>query len=105
MKKVLFVLALVVAYGVSVSTASADVIFGDEVKTTVVAADSDNAKEVKEVKTAEVDSEAKAEGCAGTAAKAEGCAGAEKTASAEGCASAEKTASAGACGGEKTAEK
>ena len=115
MKKVLFIFALVLTYAVSVSTASANVITVDDVKTTVVADDGDKVEgdKEKEAKATKADgkakgcsgSEAKAEGCSGKTAKAEGCSG--KTAKAEGCDGKSKTASkkSGSCGGEKVAEK
>ena len=104
MKKVLLVLALVVAYGVSVSTASAKMVFVDDVKTTV--ADKSDDKKVEKEKEAKA-TKAKADGCSGEAkaAKADGCAGEAKTAKAEGCSGKEKTASAGGCEGKKVAEK
>lgn len=104
MKKVLLVLALVVAYGVSMSTANAKVVTAEKAKTVVVADMNDDnnvvapegekeKKEKAEAKTTK--SEAKGEGCATakSEAKSEGCAG-KSEAKAEGCAGKEKTASA-----------
>ncbi|NCB07103.1 MAG: hypothetical protein EOM73_02945 [Bacteroidia bacterium] len=90
MKKVLFVLALVVVYGVSVSTASAKVELTDDVKVTLVADDNKVSPEGEKDKAKAKDAKAaKSEGC-GTAkaeAKAEGCA----TAKSAGCAEKPKS--------------
>jgi flagellar biosynthesis/type III secretory pathway protein FliH len=94
MKKVLLVLALVVAYGVSMSTASAKVVTIDDAKVTVVADVADDNKvapegekektKAKEAKATK--SGAKSEGCA--TAKSEGCATAKAEGKSSGCATA-----------------
>ncbi len=98
MKKVLFVLALVVAYGLSVSTASAKVVKAEKAKVTVVADLTDNVKAApegekekekaksKEAKASKSEgcAKAKSEGCA--AAKSEGCSGKAKSECGSGCA-------------------
>jgi hypothetical protein len=85
MKKVLFVLALVLAYGISVSTASAKMVIIDGNSVTVVAddnkkapeGDKDKAKEAKATKSAGCgDKAVKAEGTA--EAKSAGCGGKPK---------------------------
>jgi hypothetical protein len=90
MKKVLFVLALVLAYGVSVSTASAKMVVIDDAGITVVAddnkkapeGDKEKAKEAKATKSAGCGdsavktAEAKSAGC-GDKPKAEGTASAK----------------------------
>jgi hypothetical protein len=101
MKKVLFVLAFVAVYGVSMAmTSNTQVVSPDQ--TVTIVADVDNnidtpegEKEKKAAKTeakAETKSESKSEGCSGTKAKSEGCAG-EKSAEKKGCGSS--------CGGKK----
>lgn len=95
MKKVLFVLAMVMAYGISVSTASANVVKADDVKITVVADDNDAVKGEKEKSKAKEAKAAKSEGCgeAKSEAKSEGCA----TAKSSGCGEKAKSA----CGDKK----
>ena len=101
MKKVLLVLALVVAYGVSMSNASPKVVTIDETQVTVVA-DLDDDKtatpegEKEEGKKGKV---AKSDGCGGTKAKADsGCA----TAKSKDCGGDEKSATASkGCGDKK----
>ncbi len=107
MKKVLFILALVAAYGVSVSTASAKVLKVEKAQITVVADTYDSVKDAPEgekekAKTKEAKA-AKSEGCSGTKAKAksEGCAGTK--AKSEGCASKKaKSDCSSSCSGEKS---
>lgn len=104
MKKVLFILALVMVYGLSVSTVNAKVIEDEKTKVTVVADDNKTAKaeetpkatEAKAEGCGEAKAEAKAEGCSGTktAAKAEGCSGTKTAAKAEGCGDKSKTTTA-----------
>ena len=106
MKKVLFVLAFVAVYGVSMAMTSSSVVVADDAQVTIVAAmddivtapaiEKEEAKKAEKSKTtAKAKGDAKAEGCAGTKseAKAKGCSG-EKTAEA-------KKDCASACGGEK----
>ncbi len=101
MKKVLFVLAFVAVYGVSMAmTSNTQVVSVDQ--TISVVADVDNSidtpegekeKEKKAAKTeAKAETKAKGEGCSGTKAKSEGCAG-EKSAKKSDCSSS--------CGGKK----
>lgn len=90
MKKVLFVLAFVAVYGVSMAmTTQAEVVSVDETVTVVADADEKVEKvekaEKKESKKA-AKAEAKADGCSGSKAKAKACSG-EKTAKKSGCAS------------------
>ena len=101
MKKVLFVLALVVAYGVSVSTASAKVVVADDTGVTVVVDDNKKAPEGDKEKTKEAKA-TKSSACGDKAVKT-----AEATKSA-GCGdkavkTAEATKSAG-CGDKPKAE-
>lgn len=81
MKKVLFIFALMLAFGVSMSNASTDVVVADENNITVVADNADDnnvAPEGEEAKKESKDAKAaKSEGCA--TAKSAGCA--EKAAS------------------------
>lgn len=92
MKRVLFVLAFVAVYGVSLAMTEATVVSNDEI--VQVVNDGDNLeKEKKESKTA-----AKSEGCS-SKAKADGC---SSKAKADGCSSKAK---ADGCSGEKTAKK
>ena len=102
MKKVLLVLALVVAYGITIAAFNTYVLVVDEQKVTVVADDNSPEKEKKETKKAEAaKSDAKAEGCSGKEAKKADCAS-----SCEGKKTAEaKKDCASSCGGEKTAKK
>jgi|GEM_PF-302199 len=112
MKKLFFVFAIVLAYGLSVSTANVISEDIEKTKVTVVEDSGDNktSDTVKEEGTkakaakaegcssAEAkaescaDGKAKAEGCSKAAAKAEGCSG--TAAKADGCANKAKTASA-----------
>lgn len=99
MKKVLFVLALFVAIGVSSSTASAKVTVADNNYVTVVA---DVAGDINIAPEGEDDKAKSKEATATketTAAKGEGCG--EKAAKSEGCAT-EKSAG---CGEKKSEEK
>ena len=95
MKKLLFVLAMVMTYGLSVATAGN--IAEDGKKDKVKAA-----TEVSEAKT--VSSEAKADGCATmtTTAKADGCSGEKAEAKADGCSESKSVTEAAGCSGEKT---
>ena len=75
MKKVLFILAIVMVYGLSISTASAKVTVDEKEKITVVAdADDNKTEKTEEVKKEEAKA-SKSEGCAESTskAKAEGC--------------------------------
>ncbi|WP_297091054.1 hypothetical protein [uncultured Draconibacterium sp.] len=100
MKKVLFLLAFVAVYGVSLAMTEATVVAADE--TVQVVTDFDQVeKEKKESKKA-AKGEAKAEGCSGTKAKADGCSGSK--AKADGCAgekSAKKSDCSKSCDGKK----
>lgn len=107
MKKVVFVLAIVMIYGLSISTASEKVITDEKGKVVITAqADENKAEKPATVKDetpkaaksegcAEAKAEAKGEGCATAKAKSEGCGEAKTGAKAEGC--AEKAKSASAC--------
>lgn len=84
MKKVLLVLALVAAYGVSMAMSNTTVVSVDETKVTIVADMDDNnvvapegEKEKKKAKTKAKDAKAKGKACAD--AKAEGCSGKAKS--------------------------
>jgi hypothetical protein len=109
MKKVLFVLALVMVYGLSVSTANVVVDEKEKTKVTVVADDNKTAKaeEAPKATAAKADgcgeakAEAKADGCSGekTAAKADGCSGTKTAAKAEGCSGTKTAAKAEGCSG------
>ena len=107
MKKVLLIVALIVAYGTSVSTAnavvldnSATTVVADITKDKAVAPEGDKDKkdktEAKAEKAKTTDAKAKAEGCA--TAKADGCAAAKaagcETAKASCCEGKAKSASA-----------
>ncbi len=94
MKKVLLILALVAAYGVSMAISSANVVIVDHSQATIVAYDNNVTPEGEKEKSKEAKvakSEAKSEGCATakSEAKSEGCA----TAKSEGCGEKSKTAS------------
>ncbi|WP_372648049.1 hypothetical protein [Draconibacterium sp.] len=96
MKKVLFLLAFVAVYGVSLAMTEATVVTNDEIVQVV-----DNAEKVEKEKEASkkaTKSEAKADGCSGTdakaKAKADGCSG-EKSAE-------KKSDCSKTCGGEKS---
>jgi hypothetical protein len=95
MKKLLFVLAMVMTYGLSVATAGN---ITEEGKKDKVKA----ATEVKATKTAST--EAKADGCATVtaAAKADGCSGEKAEAKADGCSGSKAVTEAAGCSGEKT---
>ena len=103
MKKLFFVLAIILAYGLSVSTASVITDETEKSKITVVEDSGDN-KTAEAVKDEGVKTKsAKAEGCTSAKAKAESCADGKAKAAdcsgtaakAEGCANKAKTASAG----------
>ena len=101
MKKVLFVLAFVAVYGVSLAMTSAPVVSVDQTETVIV--DNNDKAEKEEGKTeAKAEAKSEAKGCAGEkSAKSEGCAG-EKSAKTSDGADAKKTAEAktsGGCGG------
>jgi hypothetical protein len=99
MKKVLFVLALVAAYGVSMATSNTVDIQETQV---VLIADLNS----NDVVTPEGDKEGeKTAVAAKTPAKAEGCATAKTAAKAEGCSTAKTAAKAEGCSGTKTAAK
>jgi hypothetical protein len=111
MKKVLFVLAIVMTYGLSISTASEKAIVDEKEKVVVVVEADENktakAEAVKEEAPkasksegcSEAKAETKADGCgaAKAEAKSEGCGTAKAEAKTEGC--ADKSKSASACGG------
>lgn len=99
MKKVLFVLALVAVYGVSIAMTQAPVITAEN-STIVVVDDNKNVEKDKKESKAEAKSDAK--GCSGekTAAKAEGCSGKK----AAGCSGEKSAKKAEGCDGKKTAE-
>ena len=105
MKKVLLVLALVAAYGVSIAMNSSNVVTVDDVNKTTVVADvnekAPNAEKEKgeKAKTKEAKADGKAEGCADSKAKAEGCA--DSKAKAEGCSGKAKSDCSSSCSGEK----
>ncbi|WP_163322084.1 MULTISPECIES: hypothetical protein [Draconibacterium] len=84
MKKVLFLLAFVAVYGVSLAMTEATVVTNDEIVQVV-----DNAEKVEKEKKEDAKKAAKSE------AKGEGCSGGE----------AKAKAKADGCGGEKSAEK
>ncbi|MBW6537529.1 MAG: hypothetical protein K0B11_21150 [Mariniphaga sp.] len=115
MKKVLFVLALVMVYGLSVSTANGVADEKEKAKVTVVADDNKTAKAEDAPKATaakaegcgEAKAEAKADGCSGvkTAAKGEGCSGEKTAAKAEGCSGTKTAAKAEGCSDTKTAAK
>ena len=92
MKKVLFVLAFVAVYGLSMAMNSSTVVIADDAQVTIVADMDDNnvvaleAEKEKEKKATKAKGEAKAK------AKGEGCSG-EKSAAKKECGSS--------CGGEK----
>lgn len=96
MKKVLFVLAFVAVYGVSMAMSNMDVVAVNDTQVTLVADVDDNnvipegEKEKEKAKTTEAkkapaSADAKAEGCSGekSTAKAEGCSGDKSTAEAK----------------------
>lgn len=100
MKKLLFVLAIIAVYGLSVTSVKAGVVVSEKATVTVVADDSNPGTLLDDPKKAEVKKEtpcsgakadAKAEGAGCGEAKAAGCAGAKG----EGCPHAK------ACAGEK----
>lgn len=99
MKKVLFVLALVAAYGVSLAMTNAPVVTTDS-PTIVVADVYDNVE--KEDAKAKKEAKSEAKGCTGEkSTKSEGCAG-EKSAKSGKCCDSKKSAEAktsGGCGG------
>ena len=108
MKKVLFILALVMVYGLSVSTANVTVEENEKAKVTVVADDNKTAKAEEAPKATaakadgcgEVKAEAKADGCgeAKAEAKADGCSGTKTAAKADGCSGTKAEAKADGCG-------
>ena len=114
MKKVLFVLALVAAYGVSMAIPNVVdvqetqvVLVADVISNDVAAPEGDKEGEKTAVA---AKTPAKAEGCSGTktAAKAEGCSGTKTAAKAKGCSETKTAAKAksgcgSSCGG--TAQK
>ena len=92
MKKVLFVLAFVAVYGVSLAMVQpTEVVSIDEI---VVVDDNVEKEKEKEAKKTTAKGEKPAEGCSGSKAKADGCSGSK--AKAEGC-SGEKTAKKSDC--------
>jgi hypothetical protein len=95
MKKLLFVLAMVMTYGLSVATAGNVIEDGKKEKVKA-------ATEVTDAKT--VSTEAKADGCATmtTTAKADGCSGEKTAAKADGCSGSKAVTEAAGCSGEKT---
>ena len=106
MKKVLFVLALVAVYGVSMAMTQAPAVTVSD-NVTIVADDTKNdvekEKEKKATKSeAKAEAKSEAKGCGGEkAAKSEGCAGEKSATKGDGCAT-KKTAEAktsGGCGG------
>jgi hypothetical protein len=114
MKKVLFVLAFVAVYGVSMAMSGSNAVIVDDAQVTIVADMDDNnvvvpegEKEGKKTATT-AKAPAKGEGCSGTktAAKAEGCSGTKTAAKAEGCSKAKTTATAATksacCSGSKS---
>jgi hypothetical protein len=99
MKKVLFVLALVAAYGVSMAMSNVT-----DVKETQVVLVADVAN--NDVVTPEGEKEGeKTAVAAKTPAKAEGCSGAKAEAKAEGCSSSKTAAKAEGCTESKTTAK
>lgn len=101
MKKVLFVLALVAAYGVSIAMSNASVVSAEE--TAIVVVDSNDKvekEEGKKEKSAEA-TKAKGEGCSGSEAKASSCSG-EKTAKTSECSEKKSSDCSSSC---KTAKK
>lgn len=104
MKKVLLVLALVAAYGVSIAMNSSNMVTVDETNQITVVADekAPNAEKEKaekaKAKTAKADG--KADGCSGSKAKAkaDGCSGSK--AKADGCSGSKEKAKSD-CGGDK----
>jgi len=101
MKKVLFVLAFVAVYGVSMAMSSNNQAVSFDQTVTIVAdvddivntPEGEKEEEKKAAKTeAKAESKAKGEGCSGTKAKSEGCTG-EKSAKKSDCSSS--------CGGKK----
>ena len=105
MKKVLFVLALVAVYGVSMAMSSSTVTTIDETTKITVVADEKAPSAEKEktekatTKAKAAKGEAKADGCGEAKAKSEGCA--ETKAKAEGCSGKAKSDCASSCAGEK----
>lgn len=95
MKKVLFILAFVAVYGVSMAMSDSAVVTIDETQVTIVADMDDNnvvaleGEKEKEKKAAKAKSKTKAK----TDAKAKGCSGEKSTEAKKGCGSS--------CGGEK----
>ena len=92
----MFIFALIMVYGVSVSTVDAKNVEEVKDKITIVA-DSDDSKTAKaEVSKEKAPKAAKAEGCSGGEAKvkAAGCGEVKSAVKAEGCASKTKKASA-----------
>lgn len=98
MKKVLFLLAFVAVYGVSLAMTEATVVTNDEI--VQIVDNTDKVEKEKEASKKATKSEAKADGCSGTdakaksAAKADGCSG-EKSAE-------KKSDCSKTCGGEKS---
>lgn len=106
MKKLLFVFALVAAFGVAMAISGPETVVVEDTQITVV--DDNNPEGKKSEAKAETKSDAKADGCSGSKAKADGCSGSK--AKADGCADSKKTADAkkdcgSSCGGSKTAQK
>jgi len=97
MKKVLFVLALVAVYGVSMAMTQAPTV--STTNEVAIVADATQSLDKEEDKK-EAKSETKAKGCSGETA-AKGCSGEKAT---KGCCSGEKSAKAEGCASKTTAE-
>ena len=99
MKKVLLVIALVAAYGVSIAMSNATVVTVDDTQVTIVA-DDENSPKVEKGKTkkaTKAKSEAKADGCSGTKTKSS----ADSKAKADGCSGKAKSDCSSSCKGDK----